>query len=113
MNNYEIIEDNAGTITMFVRNEEGSLIFGSAVQPEDIQACIADVENAAAWDEDTNTLEYIQAEKDLENIKEARKALYENITSYQYGWKLIADNNGIYTQHMGYAGKQAFGLDAD
>lgn len=112
MNNYEIIEDNAGTLNMYVWTEEGSLIFGSPVLPEDIQLCIADVEHAAAWDEDLEMLCYLMEEKELATLEEAREAYYENLTGYEYGWSLIADNDDIYTSHMGGAGMQAFGLDA-
>lgn len=109
---YEIIEDNAGTLHMYVRDEEGILIFGSPVQADDIQNCITDVENAAVWDEDMEMLCYLMEEKELESLEEARVAYYESLTGYEYGWSLIADNDGIYASHMGYAGMQAFGLDA-
>lgn len=112
MTNYEIIEDNAGTLHMYVWNEEGSLIFGSPVRPEDIQSCIADVEDAAAWDEDLEMLCYVMDEKQLATLEEAREAYYENLTGYEYGWSLIADNAGIYASYMGAAGMQAFGLAA-
>lgn len=112
MNNYKIIEDNAGTLHMYVWNEEGSLIFGSPVLPEDIQLCIADVEDAATWDEDSEMLSYLMEEKELATLEEAREAYYENLTGYEYGWSLIADNDGIYSSCMGGAGMQAFGLDA-
>lgn len=112
MNNYKIIEDNAGTLHMYVWNEEGSLIFGSPVLPEDIQLCIADVEDAATWDEDSEMLCYLMEEKELATLEEAREAYYENLTGYEYGWSLISDNDGIYSSCMGGAGMQAFGLDA-
>lgn len=111
MNNYEIIEDNAGTLHMYVRNEEGSLIFASPVRPEDIQTCLADVENSKAWDEDMNLLCYLMEEKELNSLEEAREAYYENLTGYEYGWSIIADNEGIYPASMGAAGMEAFNLD--
>lgn len=109
---YEIIEDNAGTLHMYVRDEEGILIFSSPVQADDIQNCITDVEDAAAWDEDMEMLCYLMEEKELESLEEAREAYYDNLTSYEYGWNLIADKAGIYASHMGGAGMQAFSLDA-
>lgn len=112
MNNYEIIEDNAGTLHMYVWNEEGSLIFGSPVREEDIQPCIDDVEDAAAWDEDMEMLAYLMEEKELSTLEEAREAYYDSLTGYEYGWHLIADNDGIYASYMGAAGMQAFGLAA-
>ena len=111
MNKYEIIEDDGGTITMFVWDENEKCVFGAVVLPEDVKNCIEDVEDASAWDEDISLLESIQEEKGLDSIEAARQAFYENITSYEYGWNTIADNDGVYSEHMGGAGKDDFGIE--
>ena len=70
------------------------------------------MEDAAAWDEDTEMLAYLMEEKELSTLEEAREAYYDSLTGYEYGWHLIADNEGIYASYMGAAGMQAFGLAA-
>lgn len=110
-NTYQVIEDNAGNLFMFVWNEEGEIIFAAEVAARDINNCIADVENAASWDEDTDALNYFMERDELENIEDARQARYDELTSCEYGWNIVADEEGIYDEHMGAAACEAFEIE--
>lgn len=37
--------------------------------------------------------------------------IYEEITGYDYGWSIIADEVDLYPEHMGTTGRIAFELD--
>lgn len=36
--------------------------------------------------------------------------MYDNITSFEHGWKIVADNYGIYPDRMGNAAYMEFGI---
>ena len=38
---------------------------------------------------------------------------YSQITSYEYGWKIVADNDGIYPRRMGGAARAEFAITED
>ena len=38
--------------------------------------------------------------------------LYDELTSYEYGWEIIADESDTYPDRMGAAGRTVFGLDS-
>ena len=47
---------------------------------------------------------------DWEGNEENPQAVYDNITSFEYGWEIVADNDGIYPDKMGCAARKEFGL---
>lgn len=43
-----------------------------------------------------------------DGCEENSQEIYDNITSFEYGWEVIADNDGIYPEAMGAAGRKEF-----
>lgn len=114
MNNtttYQVIEDNAGNIIMYVWKNDNIVFYGE-INPKDVLACIADVENADAWDVNRYDLIDWAAYNGIEtdDIHEIMQASYEHMTSYEYGYAVIADENGTYPERTGYAGSIALAL---
>ena len=35
------------------------------------------------------------------------------MTSYKYGWTVVADNDGIYTEEMGNSARVEFGIERE
>lgn len=112
---YQIFEDDGGTLYMYVwtNAKRETLAFASPVLPCDIAACIEDVANAETWDEDLDSLACALGEDDItsaDQLPAAREAHYYHLTDYDYGVTLVADNEGIYPEHMGCAAREAFGI---
>lgn len=102
MKKFQVIEDNGGGLTLAVFNESDKVdylhngyeyIKGQLLQ--DIQALKNGDDPAIDW------------EGNSENPQKA----YDEMTSYQYGWEVIADNDGIYPDKMGVAAKLEFIID--
>lgn len=53
---WAVMEDNGGTLHMWVKDSNGRYVFASPVMPED-------VENAGAWDEDLIMLQQVMNER--------------------------------------------------
>ena len=45
-----------------------------------------------------------------DGYEENPQEIYDNITSFDYGWEVIADNDDIYPEAMGTAGRIEFGI---
>jgi hypothetical protein len=41
------------------------------------------------------------------------QAVYDNIVSFEYGWEIVADNDGIYPDKMGCAARLEFGIEME
>lgn len=41
------------------------------------------------------------------------QAVYDNIVSFEYGWEIVADNDGIYPDKMGCAACLEFGIEME
>lgn len=63
----------------------------------DIKPSIADVENCTFW------------ESHFENPQES----YDDLTSFEHGWEIVADEDGIRKDKMGCAAMEAFGIKGD
>ena len=46
---------------------------------------------------------------DWEGNEDDPQAVYDNITSYEYGWEVVADNDGVYYDKMGSSAHYEFG----
>lgn len=90
---YNVIEDNAGSLYFFVW-ENDILIYGSPMLAEDVAGAIANVENCRSW----------------ESLSDDAAELYDTITGYDYGWEVVADENGVYSSVMGASACEAFAL---
>lgn len=114
MNTYQLIEDNAGGLHLFVRAAQtNELIFAGRMCPDDVWAAIANIDDAHTWDEDRELLaEYLGADAITTPAQAyiARVAYYADLTRDTDGWELVADEHGIYPDNMGAAAQQAPGL---
>ncbi len=113
MRKYEVIEDNGGGLHLAVYDESGeSVVYlhsGYEYITGQLTKDLVELKNGAEpekeWDGNCGGL-------DLE-FGEDPQALYDNITSYEYGWEIVADNDGIYPNKMGGAACLEFGIDRD
>lgn len=109
--NYIIIEDNAGTLHMFVTHGSRT-VFASPVPTESIRPCIDNIDVAACWNEDKDLLENYLGH-DIRNDKDARKArnLYFADTASHVGNNIVATRHELNTSVMGAAARLAFGIN--
>ena len=102
---YEVYEDNAGSLHMFVLDEDGTVIWGHsgyADNPGSLQDDILALEDAAADDV-----------RDWDGRMDDLESSYQEMTSWEYGQEhpeLVADSVGIYPDCMGCMAKEAFGI---
>jgi hypothetical protein len=93
MDTYQVIEDNAGGMYLFFF-DGNKVILGveniEFVTPGDLDNVTLD--EAKTWD------------SQLDNPQ----SHYDNITSYEFGWQVVADQNGIYPAAMGRAAQIAY-----
>lgn len=94
MKRYEVIEDNGGGLTLVVFNIAGNVEYIHTGYEHSLYQLSEDLERLKTGD---------NLVKNWEGNEENVLALYENITSFEYGWKIVADNNGIYPEKMGVA----------
>lgn len=103
--NYAVIEDNAGGLHLAVFRGNRCVWCGSGYErnldrlQEDI---IALQDEADPVSEDW--------ESDLPEGYTAQE-VYDEITSPDYGWSIIADDADIYPEYMGAMGRIAFEID--
>ena len=104
MKKYQVIEDNGGGLTLAVFGNHNTVEYlhdGYEYAPsqlaEDLVALRAGDTPATDWDGNA----------------EDPQAMYDNITSYEYGWEIVADNDGIYPDKMGAAAQREFNIPYD
>ena len=97
---FEIIEDNGGGLTLVIfddSNEVSYLHTGYEYISGQLTNDLTELANGSdpsTWD----------------GCEDDPQEIYDNITSFEYGWEIIADNNGIYPEVMGTAGQIEFGI---
>jgi hypothetical protein len=97
MKRYEVIEDNGGGLALAIFEDGVCVYYHSGFEygdPGEIAECIASIDDWQYWDGNSD------------NPQDA----YDSVTSYEYGWRIIADNGGVYPDRMGYAGRREFGV---
>lgn len=101
-NTYQIIEDNGGNLYLFVWDEEKNIIGGienlEHAQPGEYN----DVKNGLAND----PLKEIGG---WDGHMDDPRAIYDELTHYQYGWTIVCDNGSLYPDTMGAAANLYFG----
>jgi hypothetical protein len=105
MRKYEVIEDNGGGLTLVVFNNNGIVDYlhsgyeygTSGRLMDDIQALKNGDNPATDWD----------------GNEDNPQAVYDNIVSFEYGWEIVADNDGIYPDKMGCAACLEFGIEME
>lgn len=111
MKKYKVIEDDGGglTLVVFGKNEKVEYIhdcyevnYGQL--RKDLEALKNGADPAKDWDGNCYGMvcQY--------DLKHKPQELYDAIISYEYGWKIVADNGGIYPDKMGGAAKIEFGV---
>ncbi len=100
---YQVIEDNGGGLTLAVMDEQDKVVYlhsGYEYHTEPGQL-LADIESLKTGDNPAT---------DWEGNEDDPQGMYDNITSYEYGWKIVSDNDGIYPERMGAAARHEFGI---
>jgi hypothetical protein len=103
---YQVIEDNGGNLYLAVFDDNDECIYfasGFEHDPDNLQESIAALKEgshpvADKWESDFPD-DYTPQQ------------LYDDLTSDEYGWEIIADDAGVYPERMGAAGRMVFGLD--
>lgn len=102
MRKYEVIEDNGGGLTLVVFNNNDQVDYLHTgyeyASPGTLLDDLKSLENG-----DNPAI-------DWEGNEDNPQSVYDNITSFTYGWEIVADNNGMYPCKMGYAACREFGI---
>lgn len=102
MKKYQVIEDNGGGLTLVVFDENGYVEYlHNGYEYGTDGRLLEDLENLKSGDNPV---------VDWEGNEENPQSVYDNITSYECGWEIVADNDGIYPEKMGYAARIEFGI---
>lgn len=99
MKKYEVIEDNGGGLTLVVFGNNGNVEYLHTGYEYNVGQLAEDL--IALQNGDNPAIEW-------EGNEESPQEMYDNITSYEYGWEVVADNDGIYSDKMGSAATEEF-----
>jgi len=95
---FQAIEDNGGGLHLAVFNEAGECIYfhsGFEFDKDTLSDCIG-------------RLRMGEGTEDWEGNSETPREDYENLTSFEYGWEVISDEEGVYPDKMGAAARKEF-----
>lgn len=104
-NKFCVIEDNGGGLTLVIFDDNDSskvsyLHTGYEYILGQLTNDLTELSNGSdpsTWD----------------GCEDDPQEIYDNITSFEYGWEIIADNNGIYPEDMGAAGCLEFEIEKE
>lgn len=112
MRKFEVIEDNGGGLTLAIFNAEGKVDYIHSGYEyihkqlrDDLEALRNGDNPVEDWDGNCGGMEWEYGTNP--------QTIYDNITSYEYGWEVIADNEGIYPEKMGNAAKIEFNISIE
>jgi len=96
---WQAIEDNGGGLHLAVFGDDSVIYLCSGFEfcPGDLTACIDALKSGES-----------PIEAGWENNADDPQGVYDNITSYEYGWQIVADEKGVYAADMGAAAKKEF-----
>ena len=106
---FNVIEDNGGGITLFVFDINGNVIYGHTgyeFQHGQIKEDIKELESMEYGDDF-----YLGHWGD--DCEEKPQSLYDMMMSEPTGYKIIADENGIYPELMGISGEDEFSTEEE
>lgn len=112
MKKFEVIEDNGGGLTLVVFNSNGKVDYihnGYEYNQGQLQD---DLEALRNGDNPTEDLDGNCGGLEWEYGTDPQ-AFYNNITSYEFGWEIVADNEGIYPEKMGSAALSEFNISME
>lgn len=112
--NFEVYEDNAGGLTLFVLNENGTPVWGHSgyeYTPDDLPEIIRDVQGLDSLDElefwDGNGMYDGSQFTAWDEIEGGIQAAYDSLEGDEWT-EIVADQNGQYPDKMGTAARKAF-----
>jgi hypothetical protein len=100
---YQVLEDNGGGLHLAVFDENDEVIYmhtGYEFSRGTLSECLEQLmlgEDTANW----------------EGNEDDPAAMYEDLTSNEYGWEVVTDENGVYPAKMGFAARKEFGIPCD
>lgn len=102
---YQVLEDNGGGLHLAIFDNNECIWFASGYEfiPDNLREDVAALQDGANPVQDG-------WEFYLPDGYTAQQ-LYDEFTSCEYGWQIIADETNIYPYRMGIAGRIAFGLE--
>lgn len=110
MRKFEVIEDNGGGLILAIFNEKNEVEYihsGYEYNVGQLKNDLEELENgsnpATEWDGNCGGSDW--------EFGNDPQALYDNITSFENGWEIVADNNGTYPNKMGNAARLEFGVE--
>lgn len=105
MKKYEVIEDNGGGLTLVVFNKNGKVDYlHSGYEYGKPGRLICDLEALKNGDDPV---------KEWDGNEDNPQEIYDNILSFEYGWEIVADNDGIYPDRMGRAACLEFAINIE
>lgn len=104
MMNYSVIEDNGGGLTMFVFDESGACVWGGGGYEHRKGSCRENIASLEAGDNPVTG---------WDDGMDDPQAEWDNVQETEYGYKLVADQDGIYPENMGRAAQIEFDVEAE
>ena len=103
---YQVIEDNGGGLTLVTFDGNGNVdYFNSGYEYRTAGRLLQDIEEIKNGGDPVRDY--------WDGNEEDPQEAYDNMTSYKYGWTVVADNDGIYTEEMGNSARVEFGIDRE
>lgn len=103
MKKFEVIEDNGGGLTLVVFGNDGNVEYlHSGYEYGTTGRLINDLKALKNGDNPS---------VDWDGNSDNPQVEYDDMTSYKYGWEIVADNDGLYPNKMGNAACIEFGLN--
>ena len=95
---WQVIEDNGGGLHLAVFRNEECIYYASGYE---VTGTLMD---------DIKALKAGATTEDWEQQVDDAQTAYDELTSSEYGWALVADEDGVDKGRMGEAARQAFGI---
>lgn len=103
MRKYQVIEDNGGGLTL--------VVFGSVDKVEYIHSGY-ECSKGQLTDDLQGLSNGDNPLTDWDGNEGDPQSSYDDFFSHVYGWKIVADNDGVYPEKMGAAARREFNIKA-
>lgn len=101
MKRFEVIENNGGSLMLAVFDNDGKVEYLHDGYEGSQGDLIADLKALEAGGDPV---------KDWDGNEDFPQWYYDQGTSFETGWAVVADNDGIYPEKMGCAARREFGI---